>query len=146
MALSIHTLKPAYGAKHSKKKVGRGNASGHGTYSGHGGKGQTARSGSHAGAKLRAFKKQMQATPKLGGFKSLNTKPTEVYLSDLETKFNAGDTVSLATLIEKKLVKPRARAAKILSTGELTKKLVIEGIKCTAPATEAIKKAGGSIA
>lgn len=145
MVLAIHTLKPAYGAKHSKKKVGRGNASGHGTYSGHGGKGQTARSGSHAGAKLRAFKKQMQATPKLGGFKSMHIKPAEVYLSDLELKFNAGDTVNLVALLEKKLIKPKVRAAKILSTGTITKKLIIEGIKCTAPAAEAIKKAGGEI-
>lgn len=145
MVLAIHTLKPAYGAKHSKKKVGRGNASGHGTYSGHGGKGQTARSGSHAGAKLRAFKRQMQATPKLGGFKSLNVKPIEVYLSDLELKFNAGDKVTLETLREKKLLKTKDRAAKILSTGELTKKLVVEGVKCTKPAAEAIKKVGGEI-
>ncbi len=145
MVLSIHTLKPAPGSRHSKKKVGRGNASGHGTYSGHGGKGQTARSGGSRGLKLKAFRRQMQATPKLGGFKSFATKPTEIYLADLQLKFNDGDKVTLETLREKKLIKTDARAAKILSTGVLTKKLAIEGVKCTAPAAEAIEKAGGNV-
>lgn len=146
MALSIHTLKPAAGSRHSKKKVGRGNASGHGTYSGHGGKGQTARSGGRRGLKLKAFKRQMQATPKLGGFKSLNVKPTEIYLHDLEKNFVDGDKVTLESLRAKKLLKSKARVAKILNTGALTKKLIIEGVKCTATAAEAIKKAGGTVA
>ncbi|OGH93669.1 MAG: 50S ribosomal protein L15 [Candidatus Magasanikbacteria bacterium RIFOXYD2_FULL_41_14] len=145
MTLVIHNLRPAVGSKHSKKRVGRGNASGHGTYSTRGGKGQTARSGGSRGLKFKGFKAQMQATPKLAGFRSLNTKPDEIYLSDLEEKFNDGDKVTLETVREKKLIKTRVAAVKILGTGKLTKKLVVENIKCTKSATEAIKKAGGEV-
>ena len=104
MKLQVHTLKSAYGSRHSTKKRGRGNASGHGNYSGHGGKGQTARSGGSRGLRLKALKRLMQSTPKLRGFKSLNTKPAEVYLSDLEKHFDAGATVNLAALKEKKII------------------------------------------
>lgn len=81
--LTINNLKPAVGSKHCPKKVGRGNASGHGTYSCRGGKGQTARSGGGRGLKLRGFKALMQSTPKLGGFRSLNLKPATIALSVL---------------------------------------------------------------
>lgn len=145
MTLHPHTIKPAKGARHSKKKVGRGNASGHGNYSGHGGKGQTARSGGNAGLKLKGFKFQMQSTPKLRGFKSLNVKPVEVLLSDLEKSFGVGETVTLKSLAEKGIISKNALAAKILNTGELTKKLTIEGIKLTKSAVEKVKAAGGDI-
>lgn len=145
MILAPHTLKPAHGSRHIAKKVGRGNASGHGTYSTRGGKGQTARSGGSRGLRLKGFKQTLQSTPKLRGFHSLATKPTEVLLRDLEKHFAAGETVNLATLLEKKLISKNIKAAKILHTGELTKKLVIEGIKCTKAAKEVIEKLGGEV-
>ncbi len=145
MKLSVHTMKPARGAKHSRKRVGRGNASGHGTYSTRGGKGQTARSGGSRGLKLKAFKNLMQSTPKLRGFKSLKIKPVEVNLSDLEKNFNIGETVNLTALKEKGLVKPRALKAKVLLKGELKKKLIIDGIGVTKGAKEMIEKVGGEI-
>ncbi len=144
MTLHVHTIKPAKGSKHTRKVVGRGNASGHGTFSTRGGKGQTARSGVSGTARM-GFKRQLQATPKLRGFTSLNEKPTEVYLSDLEKMFQDGEIVTLASLKEKKLVSGRSKAAKILSTGDIVKKLVVEGIKCTAGAATKIKAAGGEI-
>jgi len=87
--LQPHTLKPAHGAKHSPKRVGRGNASGHGTSSTRGGKGQTARSGGSRGLARLGFRRLMQSTPKLRGFKSLNDKPIVVYISDLEKYFDS---------------------------------------------------------
>ncbi len=143
--LRAHTLKPFRGAKHSHKKLGRGNASGHGTSSTRGGKGQTARSGGSRGLHLRAFKDLMQSAPKLGGFKSIHAKPVEITLAKLEKAFNAGETVSLATLKEKKLISKNAADAKILNTGELTKKLVVEGVKVTKTVAEKIKTLGGEI-
>ncbi len=144
MTLHVHTIKPARGSKHTRKVVGRGNASGHGTFSTRGGKGQTARSGV-SGTVRRGFKKQLQATPKLRGFTSLKEKPAEVYLSDLEKMFQDGEVVTLASLKEKKLVNARAKAAKILSTGDIAKKLVVEGVASTAGAAEKIKAAGGEV-
>lgn len=142
MKLTIHTLKPVVGSKHKVKKVGRGNASGHGNYSGHGGKGQTARSGGSKGLKLKGFKRQMQSAPKLRGFKSLAKKPTEIYLNDLDKNFKDGETVSLVVLQEKGLIK--TKKVKVVNTGELSKKLVVE-IPCTKGAAGKIKSLGGEV-
>lgn len=145
MKLAIHTIKPAKGSKHSTKRVGRGDASGCGTYSTRGGKGQTARSGGSHRLRLKAFKRLMQATPKLRGFKSLAIKPVEVCLGDLEKYFQAGDAVNLAILKDKKIIGPNSQAAKIILNGTLNKNLTIEGIYCTKNAKKAIEKAGGEV-
>ncbi|MDO9510025.1 MAG: 50S ribosomal protein L15 [Candidatus Magasanikbacteria bacterium] len=145
MKLNIHTLKPASGSHKKKKVIGRGNASGHGTSATRGGKGQTARTGGAHRLKQKAFRRLMQATPKLRGFKSLETKPETVTLEMIEKKFNDGDKVNLASLIEKKVIGSNIKAVKVVNTGEITKKLVFEGIKLTAQATEIVKKLGGEI-
>lgn len=145
MKLAVHTIKPAKGSKHAPKRIGRGNASGHGTYSTRGGKGQTARAGGSHRLRLKAFKRMMQSTPKLRGFKSHFNRPAEVYLSDLEKNFDNGALVNLSVLKEKNIIPPRVLSAKILMKGELTKKLVVEGIACTKTAKAVIEKAGGEI-
>lgn len=145
MKLAVHTIKPAHGAKHAPKRIGRGNASGHGTYSTRGGKGQTARSGGSRGLKLKAFKKLMQSTPKLRGFKSIKVKPAEVFLSDLEKNFDAGATVTVALLQEKKLIPANAEKAKLLFKGELKKKIILDGIAASKGAKAAVEKAGGEV-
>lgn len=143
--LTINNLKPATGSKHKHKKVGRGNASGHGTYSCRGGKGQTARSGGGRGLKLRGFKALMQATPKLGGFRSMNVKPDTIILSVLEKKYQVGETVNLESLKKLKIISKNVGSAKIVNGGELTKKLIVEGIKTTKSVAEKIKSLGGEI-
>lgn len=143
--LHVHTIKPSPGSKHRVKRVGRGNASGHGTSSTRGGKGQTARSGGSHGLWKKAFKQQLQQTPKLRGFTSFQVKPAEVYLADLEKSFAAGDTVDLKALQEKNLVSVNDAAAKIISTGDISKKFVITGIACTKSAAAKIQAAGGEI-
>lgn len=145
MQLSIQNLKPARGSRHTSKKVGRGNASGHGNYSGHGGKGQTARSGGSKGLRLKGFKRLLQSTPKLRGFRSIATKPDEIYLSTLESKFENGATVNLAVLQEKKIVSGNTKAVKLVGTGALSKKIILEGIKCTKSAKAAVEKNGGEV-
>ncbi len=145
MTLAIHTIKPSKGAKRGMKRVGRGNASGHGAYSTRGGKGQTARSGGSHRLHSKAFKRMMQSTPKLSGFRSLAVKSAEVYLYDLEKKFNDGEVVNLTALKDKQIVGINSRSAKIVLKGTLTKKLTVEGLACTKGAKEAIEKAGGEI-
>lgn len=145
MSLHVHTIQPSRGARRGRKILGRGNASGHGTSSTRGGKGQTARSGGSRGTQRRGFKFQLQSTPKLRGFTSLNDRPAEIYLSDLEKNFQADDVVSLASLKEKGLISVNAKSAKILSTGNITKKLTVAGLKLTADAAKKIKAAGGEI-
>jgi large subunit ribosomal protein L15 len=143
--LQPHTISSSKGSRHAPKRVGRGNASGHGTSATRGGKGQTARSGGSRGLNRLGFKHILQATPKLRGFKSIHTKPQEVSLDKLEKHYNAGETVSLETLKEKGLVHEAARAAKILNTGALTKKLTISGVLYTKGAGDKLKAVGGEV-
>lgn len=144
--LQAHTLKPKHGSKHRAKVVGRGTGSGHGTMATRGGKGQTARSGGSAGLRTKAFKQMMQSVPKLRGFHTQFVKHSEIYLSDLEKHFSAGDTVTLAALKAKNLVNANVKKAKVVQTGELKKKLTIQGLATTKGALEKIKAAGGTVA
>ncbi|MBI5729413.1 MAG: 50S ribosomal protein L15 [Candidatus Magasanikbacteria bacterium] len=145
MTLAIHNLKPARGSRHRVKRIGRGNASGHGTSSTRGGKGQTARSGGSRGLQMKGFKFLLQSTPKLRGFKSPRVKPSEVYLSDLEKHFEAGATVDLAALQGKQIISKNARTAKIVSTGDITKKFTVTGLTFSKGAETKIKAAGGEV-
>lgn len=145
MTLSLHTIKASVGSRRATKKRGRGNASGHGNYSCRGGKGQTARSGGQRGLRLKAFKRLFQSTPKLRGFKSLQDKAISIRLSDLEKAFQAGDQVTIKTLQEKGIIGANSKSAKIINTGELKKKLIVVGIKCSETAKEQIEKVGGEV-
>ena len=145
MLLQPHTIKPARGSRRAIKRVGRGNASGHGTSSTRGGKGQTARSGGQRGLLLKAFKPLLQSTPKLRGFTSMAVRPTEVLLAHLEKHFTDGETVTVAGLKQKGLIGKSARTAKILNSGKLTKKLTISGVAVTKGASAAIAAAGGEV-
>lgn len=142
--LQVHTIAPACGAKHRIKRVGRGNASGHGTMSTRGGKGQTARSGGSKGLKLKGFRRLMQSAPKLRGFTSIAEKPITIYLTTLEKNFAAGETVDLAALKAKNIINVSADGAKVVNSGTLSKKLTVH-LPCTKVAAEKIKAAGGEV-
>ncbi|MEI6238614.1 MAG: 50S ribosomal protein L15 [bacterium] len=125
--------------------VGRGGK--RGKTSGRGTKGQNARSGHKKYPEIRDMIKKL---PKLRGyaFNSFAQKPAIVNLGAIEGAFKAGEKVTPATLIEKNLVKlieSKTPAIKILSQGDITKKLSFEGLLFSAGAKEKIEKAGGSI-
>lgn len=125
--------------------IGRGGK--RGKTSGRGTKGQKARSGNKKRPELRDFIKRL---PKLRGyaFKSINAKPVPVQLSSLEKHFKAGDRVEPQTLAAKGLIEKENGnypAVKILSGGEVSKKLIISGCKISASAKAAIEKAGGTV-
>lgn len=142
--LQVHTIRAAEGSRHRTKRVGRGNASGHGTMSTRGGKGQTARSGGTRGLAQKAFKRMMQSAPKLRGFKSISSGPVEIYLNDLEDNFAAGETVDIKALTDKHMLGMNERTAKVVLRGELTKKLIV-AIPTTKGAAEKIKAVGGEV-
>jgi len=145
MELSLHKLKPKIGSKKSRKRVGRGNASGHGTYSTRGLKGQRSRSGA-GGLKLKGLKQNLLNVPKLRGFKSDKPKAYAIGLDTLEKKFNDGEKINLKTLYVKGLIKKSITKVKILNNGEIKKKLQIDkDIMVSASAKEKIEKAGGRI-
>ncbi len=140
----LHTLRPKTGSRKRRKRVGRGNASGHGTYSTRGMKGQRARSGGRSGLKRLGMKRIIASMPKLGGFRSRRIRPIEVTLANVDRAFAAGDTVSMRTLKRKALVPPLARSAKVLAPGKLSKALTFAPeIRFTAPA-RAAAVAGGA--
>ncbi|MEK7580321.1 MAG: 50S ribosomal protein L15 [Patescibacteria group bacterium] len=144
MILSLHTLTAKKKKKHIKR-VGRGNASGHGTYSGRGLKGQKARSGGKKGREMKGLRAGMKQIPKLGGFKSLKPTFKAINLSLLENNFSEGDIVNLRSLRERKLIKNRDNFVKILGEGKLTKKLIVEIKNFSQTAKKAIEDCGGEI-
>ncbi|MDD5627164.1 MAG: 50S ribosomal protein L15 [Patescibacteria group bacterium] len=142
MPLNLHSLKST---PHSKKKrVGRGNASGHGTYSTRGMKGQRARSG---GRPRPAFGSHLaHHLPKMIGFKSQVPKMNIVNLQDINRFFQDGALVNPRTLLKAKLVDNIKRGVKILGQGELKlKNLKVEGCHFSASAKIQIEKKGGKI-
>lgn len=143
--LSSHTLKKTPGARTRKVRVGRGNASGHGTYSGRGGKGQRARSGSRAGLKRLGFKQTLQRVPKFHGFTSHRARPAVVALNVLAAAFNADATVNPEKLLKKGLITTARHGVKIIGSGEIKKALTISGCRATAGAKTKIEAAGGTI-
>lgn len=130
----------------TRKRVGRGNASGHGTYSGRGSKG----TGQHKGGNLRPGFEGGQTPlimrlPKLKGFKNLNKIHFQVVnIKDLE-RFKDGDEVNVLTLLEKKLIRRKNEPVKILGEGKLTKKLTVKVNKLSASAKDRILQAGGKV-
>ena len=125
-------------------RVGRGQGSGLGKTSGRGMKGQRARSGSKRGLKLMGLKATILKLPKLRGFHSVTKQLAEVTLSTLDKNFKDNDRVTLPTLKKKALVGQHVIGAKIIATGELTKKLNVELQAISAGAKKMIEAKGGS--
>lgn len=134
--------------KKSKKKcIGRGGK--RGTYSGRGMKGQKARSGGNVDPLFEGGRTTLtDKMKKLRGFKSPYAKKVVLSLTKIEKNYADGETVSVVTLMEKKLIKNTVlkNGVKIVANGELTKKITISseiGISATAQAL--IEKAGGAV-
>ena len=140
----LNELKPVPGARHAKKRIGRGTGSGHGKTAGKGNKGQNARSGGGVrpgfeGGQIPLF----QRLPKRG-FKNINRKEYAIVnLCDLN-QFDNGTVVTPDLLIDAKIIKEIKSGVKILGCGTLEKKLTIKAHKFSASASEEIKKAGGT--
>lgn len=145
MALQLHNLKPAKGSKKRKKRLGRGNSSGLGNYSGRGMKGQRARSGGKGGLKLRGLKANIQSIPKLPGFKSAKPKFNIVNLKQINDNFKTGDKITPAKLLEQGLIKKIKPGVKLLGDGKINKKLTIKINKASQSAVDAVTKAGGQV-
>jgi len=145
MALKLENLKPAYGSKKKSKRVGRGDSSGHGTYSTRGAKGQRARSGGKGGLKLKGLKGNILSIPKLGGFRSLKPKLAIVNIKDLDKKFANNDIITTGKLVEKGLIKSAKFGVKVLGMGKITKKFILKVNKISKTAQEALEKAGGQV-
>jgi len=124
--------------------MGRGNASGKGTTAGKGTKGQRARQGGRKGLRQLGQKWATQSTPKLPGFAAIQKKVTTVTVEVLNA-FNANDTVTVSSLVNKGFIPRAAHVVKIVSGGKVGKKVIIKGIGVSAGAKSQIESAGGTI-
>jgi large subunit ribosomal protein L15 len=142
--MQLNTIKPADGAKHAKRRVGRGIGSGLGKTAGRGHKGQKSRAGGYHKVGFEGGQMPLQRRLPKRGFKSASLKfNAEVTLADLQKL--AVDEVDLLTLKQAGLVGELAKVVKVIKTGGLTKKVVLKGIGATAGAKAAIEAAGGSL-
>lgn len=143
--MELNNLKPADGAKHAKRRVGRGIGSGLGKTAGRGHKGQKSRSGGFHKVGFEGGQMPLYRRLPKRGFTSL-TKAfnAEVTLRDIE-RLEATE-VDLLVLKQAGLVAELAKSAKVIKAGELTRKVTIKGLGATAGAKAAIEAAGGQIA
>ena len=143
--MRLNELKPADGAKHAKKRVGRGIGSGLGKTAGRGHKGQKSRSGGFHKVGFEGGQMPLQRRLPKRGFKSLMAgRVAEVRLSDLE-RIEATE-VDLLTLKQAGVVSQLALAGKVILSGSLTRKVSLKGLGVSKGARAAIEAAGGSIA
>ena len=142
--MRLNTIKPADGSKKARRRVGRGIGSGLGKTAGRGHKGQKARSGGYHKVGFEGGQMPLQRRRPKRGFVSLSRDDTaEVRLSDL-AKLPVAEIDFLA-LTAAGIVPTRAKSAKVIKAGELTKAVKLTGIAATKGAKAAIEAAGGSV-
>lgn len=143
--MELNTIQPADGAKHYKRRVGRGIGSGLGKTAGRGHKGQKSRSGGFHKVGFEGGQMPLQRRLPKRGFKSLATPyKAEVRLSDL-AKLPVTD-IDVLALKQAGLVSELARVVRVIKSGELTKQVKLIGLIATKGAKAAIEAAGGSVA
>ena len=153
--LGLHNLHPAAGSHRTRKRVGRGTASGTGKTSGRGQKGQKARSGSHymrpgfEGGQMPLYMRlgklrgpHMKKSMPMGPFRTSNEI---VNLEQLAERFEAGAEVTPATLVAAGLLKHTREPVKVLGRGELSVALTVSAHAFSASAREKIEAAGGTV-
>jgi len=142
--MELNTIQPAAGAKHAKRRVGRGIGSGLGKTAGRGHKGQKSRAGGFHKVGFEGGQMPLQRRLPKRGFKS-QSKPfkAEVRLSDL-AKLPVAD-IDILALKQAGLVPELARVVRVIKAGELSKKVTLKGVIATKGAKAAIEAAGGSV-
>jgi large subunit ribosomal protein L15 len=143
--MDLSNLKPPRGAKHSKKRVGRGQGSGQGKTAGRGHKGAKSRSGfkfkrGFEGGQMPLHRR----VPKRGFPNPFRVEYDVVNLDTLAARFDAGTVVTPELLREHRLVQGGARPVKILARGDFSKKLTVRAHKFSGKAAEKITAAGGA--
>ncbi|MFN0067332.1 MAG: 50S ribosomal protein L15 [Limisphaerales bacterium] len=142
--MRLHTLKPRPGARHPKKRLGKGESSGHGKTSSRGGKGQSARSGSSIRIGFEGGQMPLiRRIPKRGfNNAAFKIRYLAVNLTKLN-RFDEGTVVDEALLRKHRLATGPADGIKILGNGELTRRLVVVAHAFSGGARDKIAKAGG---
>ena len=143
--MMLDKLKSPWGSTHKKKRLGRGDSSGHGTTAGRGSKGQKSRSGAKISAGFEGGQMPLQRRLPKRGFTSIfKKKYALINIGDLE-EMNISGSVDLEILKKNKKASKNTKALKVLGNGELKKKLTVVAHKFSKTAKEKIEKAGGKV-
>ena len=143
MGTTLSTLAPPPGAKHRKKRKGRGPGSGNGTTAGKGTKGQEARSGPDIRPGFEGGQMPLQRRlPKRGFHNPFRVEYAPVNVSSLANSFAAGETVGPEEIKAKGLVPNRTKHIKVLANGEITHALTVRAHGFSKSAAEKIQAAG----
>ena len=143
--MGLHDLRPPKGAKHAKKRIGRGQGSGQGKTAGRGHKGAKSRSGfkfkrGFEGGQMPLHRR----VPKRGFHNPFRVEYEVVNLDSLGAAFDAGTTITPELHRERGLVDGGSRPVKVLARGEVAKALTVHAHKFSGKAAEKIKAAGGT--
>lgn len=142
--MRLNTIKPAEGAKHDRKRVGRGIGSGTGKTAGRGHKGQKSRTGGKVRIGYEGGQMPLQMRLPKRGFSSAVSRATaQIRLHELNGI--EGELVDLLTLRAAGLIKTTHKRAKIMLSGEITKAVTVKGVAVTKGAQAAIEAAGGKV-
>ena len=144
--MRLSDLVPAKGQRKARKRIGRGNAAGTGTYCGRGCNGMGQRKSGNIRPGFEGGQTPLiMRLPKLRGFKNPNRVEFQVInIRDLNN-FKDGDEVNIETLLKARLIRKKATPVKLLGIGKLEKKLTIRIHKISSTAKEKVEKAGGKI-
>lgn len=141
----LNTIKPAEGSKHARRRVGRGIGSGLGKTAGRGHKGQKSRTGGFHKVGFEGGQMPLQRRLPKRGFTPLGRHLyAEVRLSELQGI--DAEEIDVQVLKQSGIVGQAVRYAKVIKSGELSRKVVLKGVSATAGARAAIEAAGGSLA
>jgi len=143
--MSLNNLRPPKGAKHAKRRVGRGQGSGHGKTASRGHKGAKSRSGHRFKRGFEGGQMPLhRRVPKRGFHNPFRVEYAVVNLDTLAEVFEAGSSVTPDLLRERGLVRKAKSKIKVLGRGDITKKLTVQAHKFSGKAAEKIAAAGGS--
>jgi len=143
--MQLNTIKPASGAKHAKRRVGRGMGSGLGKTAGRGHKGQKSRSGGFHKVGFEGGQMPLQRRLPKRGFKSpIARYSAQVTLADLNRLQE--DEIDMLTLKAHGLVPDLSRTVKVIASGAISRAVKLNGILATKGARSAIEATGGSVA
>jgi large subunit ribosomal protein L15 len=142
--MQLNTIKPAEGAKTERRRVGRGIGSGLGKTAGRGHKGQKSRTGGFHKVGFEGGQMPLQRRLPKRGFKSM-TKGDTARIRTSELLELDADVIDLLALKAAKLISGSAKAVKVYLSGELNKKVQVQGLLLTKGARAAIESAGGKV-
>lgn len=144
--MKLNEMKAKAGATKVRKRVGRGNASGHGTYSGRGVKGQGQRKSGKVRPGFEGGQTPLiQRLPKLRGFKNPNKAIFQVLNVSSLNVYKDGEEVNIQTLLEKRLISKKDVPVKLLGDGKLERKITLRVQKASRAAKEKVIAAGGKV-